>query len=117
MGELVTTDIVLHAGDGTEIRGLKAFMKDHDDVFRAFPNAHLTVDDMIVEGDKAALRYTLTATHKGEFAGIRPSSNKVRGWGIQIHRFSGGKIVEFWNRYDTMGLMKLLGPSPTPGHA
>lgn len=114
MGELVTTDLVLHAGDGTEIRGLKGFMKDHDDVFSALPDARLTIDDLIVEGDGAAVRYALTATHKGEFLGMKASNRKVTGWGIQIHRFVGGKIAEMWNRYDTVGLMKQLAPLPTP---
>jgi len=114
MGEFVAADLVLHGGDGSEIRGLKGYMKDHDDVFRAFPDARLTIDDMVVEGDKAALRYTLTATHKGDFQGVKPSNRKVVGWGIQIHRFAGGKITEMWNRYDTLDLMKQLGAVPAP---
>lgn len=114
MGKLVASDLVLHAGDGSEILGLKGCMKDHDGVFTAFPDARLTIDDLVVEGDKAAIRYTLTATHKGEFQGVKPSNRKVVGWGIQIHRFASGKIAEMWNRIDTLDLMKQLGAVPAP---
>ena len=112
-GELVASDLVLHGGDGSEIRGLDGYMKDHDDVFSAFPDARLTIDDLVIEGNKAAIRYTLTATHKGVFGGVKASNRKVRGWGIQIHRFAGGKIAEMWNRYDTLDLMRQLGAVPT----
>jgi predicted ester cyclase len=76
---------------------------------------HFTIDDMVVEGDKAAMRYTMTGTHKGEFTGIPPTNRKLTMWGINIARIAGGKIVEAWERMDTLGFMQQLGVVPTPG--
>jgi predicted ester cyclase len=38
----------------------------------------------------------------------------VTVWEIQIDRIVGGKFVEGWSRYDTLGLMQQLGVVPTP---
>jgi predicted ester cyclase len=83
--------------------------------FDAFPDGHMTIDDLVVEGDKVVARYTLTGTHKGEFMGIPATNKKVTGWVIEIDRVAGGKCVEGWSRMDTLGLMQQLGVVPTPG--
>ena len=70
---------------------------------------------MVVEGDKVATRCTMTGTHKGEFMGIPPTNKKVTVWAISIDRVAGGKFVEEWGTYDTLGLMKQLGIVPKPG--
>jgi hypothetical protein len=64
------TDVVVHSGVGVDICGLKDFKQYHSGSYDAFPDVHFTIDDMVVEGDKAAMRYTMTGTHKGEFMGI-----------------------------------------------
>ena len=69
---------------------------------------------MIVEGDKAVLRYTITGTHKGAYMGIPPTDKKPTISIIKIDRFSGGKLVEGWYEYDTLSLMQQLGVIPTP---
>jgi len=93
---------------------LKDFKQIHSDAFDAFPDIHLTIDDMIAEGDKVAMRITWTGTHKGEFMGIPPTNKKITIRAIFIERFAGGKIVEEWGMYDTLSLMQQLGlPVPT----
>lgn len=70
---------------------------------------------MFPEGDKVAVRFTTTGTHKGEFRGVPPTTNKkVMVWGINIDRIAGEKFVESWERYDTLGWMKQLGLTLTP---
>ena len=70
---------------------------------------------MVVEGDKVAIRWTMSGTHKGEIEGIPPTGKKMTIWGISIERIVGGKFVETWETYDTMGFMQQLGLVPTPG--
>ena len=36
-------------------------------VRRAFPDLHYTIEDIVLGGDKAALRVTMRGTHRGEF--------------------------------------------------
>jgi predicted ester cyclase len=82
--------------------------------YDAFPDMHVTIDDMVAEGDKVAARVTMTGTHKGEIMGIPPTNKKVTFSLIVISRFAGGKIVEDHGQFDALGLMRQLGlPVPT----
>ncbi|MDH5390578.1 MAG: ester cyclase [Candidatus Bathyarchaeota archaeon] len=111
--ELCATNIVYHGGGGEEIRGLKDY-KQSSESYNAFPDLHFTIDDMVAEGDKVAVRFTLTGTHKGEFMGRPPTNKKLTMWVINIYRVVGGKFVEGWERSDTLGSMQQLGVVPTP---
>ena len=113
--ELCVTDFVWHPGTGEDIRGLKDYKQFNNEAYSAFPDVHLTVDDIVAEGEKAAVRFTITGTHKGEVRGVPPTSKKVTVWGISIDRIAGGKFVESWERYDTLGWMQQLGLVRTPG--
>jgi predicted ester cyclase len=80
--------------------------------YTAFPDMHYTVEDLIAEGDKVVCRWTVRATHQGEFMGV-PATGKVVTWtGISITRFAGGKDVEDWESFDMLGLMQQLGAIP-----
>jgi len=113
--ELYATDIVYHSSTGRDIRGIKDYKQHISEFYSAFPDLHFTIDDMVAEGDKVAVRLTGTGTNKGAFWGIPPTNKKVTVWEIQIDRVAGSKFVEGWSRYDTLGLMQQLGLIPTPG--
>jgi hypothetical protein len=112
--EAYATNVVFHTETGKDIRGLKDLKPYLSANYDAFPDNHWTLEDMVVEGDKAAVRWTVTGTHKGEFMGIPPTNRKGTIWGIDIIRFAGGKVVEIWTRTDTLGMMQQLGVVPTP---
>ena len=79
----------------------------------AFPDMKVTTDDIIAEGDKVVIRWTVTGTHQGELMGIPASGKQVTWSGMTIYRFADGKIVESWWSYDAMGMMQQIMP-PTP---
>lgn len=83
----------------------------------AFPDATVTVDDIIVEGDRGVIRWTFRGTHQGELMGIPATGRQVIMTGIEINRVRDGKIVEHWVEMDQMGLMQQLGVIPAPGQA
>jgi steroid delta-isomerase-like uncharacterized protein len=112
--ETCAANVVFHSGTGRDVRGLKDFKQFNSEVFSAFPDNQFTIDDMVVEGDKVAIRYTMTGTHKGEIMGVPPTNKKVKIWMIQIDRIADGKLVEGWLRSDTLGFMQQLGVVPTP---
>ncbi len=112
--ELYSDDFVLHSATGEDIEGRKAVKKYMDDVFSAFPDMNMTLDDMVAEGDKVTVRFTVTGTHKGKFMGAPPTQKKMKIWSIQIDRIANGKFVEGWERTDTLGLMQHLGLIPKP---
>src|SRR5437764_1381191 len=66
----------------------------------AFPDAHVTLDDVLAEGDKVVVRSTLSGTHQGTFMGIPATGRHVSITGIDIVRMRDGKMVEHWGNED-----------------
>jgi predicted ester cyclase len=104
----------MHSAFG-EMRGLKNGEQLFSEFYDAFPDVHFILDDVIVEGDKAAIRYTVTCTQKGTFMGIPPTNKKISAFALEIDHFVNGKLVEYWTRFDTLGFMQQLGVVPPPG--
>jgi steroid delta-isomerase-like uncharacterized protein len=90
--------------------GLKQFMGVY---LRAFPDARITVEDQLVEGDRVVTRWTAHGTQTGEFMEMAPSGKTVSVTGIQIDRLSGGKIIESWTLFDQLAMLQQLGAVPT----
>ena len=104
-----TNDIVFHAATGRDLHGINEIKQYMSEFLNAFPDMHFTIDDIFVEGDKVAVRYTLSGTHKGELWGVPPTNKKGTMWVIEISHIVGGKVVEVWARFDTLSFMKELG--------
>jgi predicted ester cyclase len=81
-------------------------------LYRAFPDLHITVEDVIAEGDKVVERDTITGTHQGEYMGLPPTGKSVAYSEIFIMRFVNGRIAEIWGVVDVFSLMKQLGMIP-----
>ena len=75
----------------------------------AFPDFHMTIDDLIAEGPYVVARFTETGTHQGELFGVPATGKKVSFGEIGILRFAGGQIVESWYEVDMAGLFQQLG--------
>ncbi len=80
----------------------------------AFPDLRVTVEDQVTEGDKVATRGTLRGTHQGEMMGAPATGNRVTFTGIQTDRIAGGKIMESWSNWDTLGMLEQIGAVPAP---
>jgi steroid delta-isomerase-like uncharacterized protein len=78
----------------------------------AFPDAQVTVENQIAEGDKVATRWTGRGTHQGDFAGLPATGKQATITGITIDRIEGGRIVESWNEANQLGLLQQLGAIP-----
>ena len=75
----------------------------------ALPDIHIIVEDTIVQEDKAVVRLSLAGTHRGLGLGVAPSGRRVAISGIVILRVSEGRLVEAWNSWDQLGLLKQIG--------
>jgi len=83
--------------------------------FSAFPNCHLTVEDMIAEGDKVVSRWTYQGTHTGEFMGIAPTGKSFTIQGMSVFCLAENKIVDNWTSLDMLALLQQLGVIPSMG--
>lgn len=78
----------------------------------AFPCYEIIADDLIAEGDKVVVRFTIRATHQGDFMGIPATGRPVNVPGIIIYRIADQKIVEYWMHFDAMAMMQQIGVQP-----
>jgi steroid delta-isomerase-like uncharacterized protein len=81
----------------------------------AFPDGVYDVQDIIANGDLAAVRWVYTGTLQGPYAGVEPEGQPVAVRGVHIHRIACGQIVETWNSGDGLGLLRQIGALPAPG--
>jgi C-1 hydroxylase len=75
----------------------------------AFPDWHESIEDIIAEGDKVWVRLTYTGTHRGEFMGFAPTGKKITSKAVDIYRIVNGKLSEYWNVTDNVGIFKQIG--------
>jgi len=78
----------------------------------AFPDLHISVEDQFGEGDRVATRLRLSGTHQGSFRGAPPTGKHVIWTAIRIDRLADGKIAEYWEETDRVGLFQQLGGVP-----
>jgi predicted ester cyclase len=93
----------------------EAARQEAADFRRGFPDVRSTIEDLIVEGDMVAARWSSRATHLGEYAGVAPTGKEVEFMGISVYRIEGGRIAESWTEEDELGLMRQIGAVPDPG--
>ena len=79
--------------------------------FTAFPDIHITIKEIIAEGDKVAVLVNWKATHKGEYMGISPTGKRIDINVAFLTRVVAGRWVEFWNVTD-VSLIQQLGIMP-----
>ena len=81
--ELLSPDVVLHFA-GQQLRGRDRYLAVVAANGDTFEDLVWTVEDMVADGDTVAVRYTMTGTHRGEFAGVPPTGTAVLAQSIAL---------------------------------
>lgn len=110
--ELYDPAFVWHLAPVGEIRGTEALKQLIKSLHTAFPDWHITVEELVAESDKVTTHWRATGTHQGEFMGVAPTGKQVTTSGILIGRIAGGKFVEAWEVWDAHGFFEQLGAIP-----
>jgi steroid delta-isomerase-like uncharacterized protein len=110
--ELVAPDAVIRTPLPIDATGADALKQIWAMLLRIYPDIHLTVEDLIGEGDKVVGRTTVTGTHQGEFMGVAPTGKSVTYNEMFIFRIADGKVVETWGVVDVYAQMKQIGVIP-----
>jgi steroid delta-isomerase-like uncharacterized protein len=111
--EMMAPDAVLHGlgATGQPLTGPAAFRGFYTKFREAFSDIHVTVDDVLTDGDKSVGRFTFTARHTGDTLGFPATGRQVRATGMVITRVRNGQIAESWNEFDFAGVLRQLqGP-------
>ncbi|MEO8288844.1 MAG: ester cyclase [Chloroflexota bacterium] len=96
---------------GDHLEGLKHVARS---LYAAFPDYHVTINDMVVEGNKIAVYWTGRGTHQGEWQGIAATGRQISVEGIDIEYVSEGKIVSEEGVIDMSGMMRQLSVETQP---
>ena len=94
------------------ISGIAGYKHHFETLTTAFPDLRITIAVILEGDDRAAARFFVEATHKGDFGGIPPTGKRVRITGEAIIRVGNRQIVEEHANSDALGLLKQLGVIP-----
>jgi steroid delta-isomerase-like uncharacterized protein len=110
--EIVEPAVLIRTPLPVQATGAQALKEVFAQLHRAFPDLHVTVEDLIEERDKLVGRNSVTGTHQGEYMGLPPTGKTVAYNEIFIFRFVNGRIAETWGVVDVFSQMKQLGVIP-----
>ncbi len=101
-------DVVSHdmpPGYPRGIEGVRQFFRTFQE---AMPDVQVRVEEVVVEGDRAAVATTIEGTHTGQLMGKAPTGRRVSVRGIDMVRVAEGRIVEHRGLTDIVGLLRQL---------
>lgn len=111
--ELLAEDAQAHGlrdVEGNTARGPARFKHVFQTFRTAFPDLHITLDEVISQRDICAVRCTVRGTHLGDSLGIPATGKRVEFTGMNFARIADGKIVEGWNNFDFATMQAQLAP-------
>ena len=96
--ELLHPDAVIHDGSG-EIRGPQGFHEFRNTIHQSFTDVRVRPQEVICEGDVAAVRWVGTLKPKG-------SDRTISVSGMSMVRIKDGQFIEAWQNWDEHGLSR-----------
>lgn len=111
--ELVSPDAIFHIpGRPDPLKGPSGYLNVIAMMRSGFPDIQWSLDEMVVEPNKVAARYTMRGTHEGAFAGIAPTGRKISVQALNIYELCNGQIIREIGQPDMMALMQQIGGAP-----
>jgi steroid delta-isomerase-like uncharacterized protein len=83
-------------------------------VVAAFPDAHITINDIFAQGDQVVVRVVVSGTQEGPILGIPASGRFVQWDGVDVYRLSDGKISNIWAGDDWTAILNDTGTFKAP---
>ena len=110
--EVFQPDVLISTSLPIQATGAEAIKEVWAVLLRAYPDVHVTTEDVIAEGDKVVFRNTVTGTHQGKHMGHPPTGRSVIYNEIFIFRFVDGRVAQTWGVVDVLSQMRQLGMLP-----
>jgi predicted ester cyclase len=111
LDQFVAPNAVNHTVPSGLPQGPSQFLNMH---LNAFPDAKITVQDLLADGDKVVALVSIQGTHQGAFRALSPTGKPITVMGIHIFRVVNGKMVEYWGLADRLSALRQLGVVTTP---
>jgi predicted ester cyclase len=106
---LLAVDFVRHsnaAPGGGNRDDLERYLRSE---FEIFPDAQESIEDILADGDRVAVRHRFRGTQLGPIGPYPPSGRVMTADYLAIYRVSHGRIVEAWVEWDNLSGLAQLG--------
>ncbi|AMR32853.1 hypothetical protein A0256_16215 [Mucilaginibacter sp. PAMC 26640] len=107
--ELVAENCVDHDPADGQVAGPQGYIAFFTELRTAFPDLKLEVKQLVADENNVSFAYEITGTHSGVFMGIPATGKPIKAHGLQISKFTQGKMTERWGSSDQLGILKQLG--------
>ena len=113
---IIAPEVIFYAPTSPEpLYGFEGYM----DVLRmmrgAMPDVQWKAEEVIAEGDKVMIRFTMSGTQTQPFMGMPATGKPVRVTAMNIYELKDGKIVREHGVPDLFSMLMQLGMLPAPG--
>lgn len=112
--ECFSDDYVVHIPGRQTPTGPAAFKASIGMWRGAFADLHMTLEDVVGEGDLVANRFTTRGTHTGPLLGLPPTGKPMVVHGQELHRVVDGRVLESWICDDVPSILVQLGVISMP---
>ena len=112
--EVIDPDFRSHDWPEDSRTGADGFWDFYNPVLKSYPDAHYVVHDLIAEGDRVTVYWTIIGTQQGEFMGMPPTNKEISMDGIAIYRVENNKLKERWVVYDLFSMVEQVKAGSQP---
>lgn len=96
-------------GPGTVARGHAEIRRYFAETFAAFPDVHVAlVREPVATGEQVIAEWVMTATHRGNFAGMAATGKRFEVRGATVMTLRGDKIVRNTDYLDVLTIVRQL---------
>ena len=99
---------------GEGFRGVEPFRQQVATFRAAFPDLRVTIEDLLIDGDRFASRTTVTGTHTGDLMGMPATGKHMSVEAADIGRIENGQAKERWGGLNMYSMLTQLGVIPAP---
>lgn len=96
------------------VQGLDVVRERVQGMSKEFDDNSLTIDEVIVAGDRVIVRTTWSGVHRGDFFGFKNTGRRASCKTVELLRISNGKVIENLSYFDTYEMFQQLGILPSP---
>ena len=89
--------------------GREAYKENVAGLVAMAPDLSIEVEEVLVEGDMAAVRSRLSATHAQPMFGVPPTGRRFEIMTMDMHRFEGDRIAHTWHVEDWLSALQQIG--------
>ena len=99
-------------GQSEPLQGPKGYLMIIAMMRGGFPDIQWTIEDMITENNKVAVRFIIRGTHKGVFFGVPATEKSIVVQAMNFYRLADNQIIEEFGQPDMLGLLTQIGAVP-----